>query len=51
MEEQEPIRNTPSFNEDAWIKLVFLLNDTQDWLNELANVAVMQVPMKKFRKH
>ncbi|MBN9383177.1 MAG: hypothetical protein J0H74_20650 [Chitinophagaceae bacterium] len=46
--EQRP--NTPPFNEEAWIKLVFLLSDTQDWLNELANGALMQVPMKNRKR-
>jgi hypothetical protein len=50
MEEQEPICNTPPFNEDAWIKLILLLSDTQDWLNELVNVVVMQVPMKNRKR-
>lgn len=36
--------NTPPFNEEAWIKLIFLLSDTQDWLNELANGAVSKFP-------
>jgi hypothetical protein len=42
--------NTPPFNEEAWIKLIFLLSDTQDWLNELANGALMQVPMKNRKR-
>lgn len=46
--EQKP--NTPPFNEEAWIKLIFLLSDTQDWLNELANGALMQVPMKNRKR-
>jgi hypothetical protein len=46
--EQKP--NAPPFNEEAWIKLIFLLSDTQDWLNELANGALMQVPMKNRKR-
>src|SRR6185312_5217654 len=46
--EQKP--NIPPFNEEAWIKLIFLLSDTQDWLNELANGALMQVPMKNRKR-
>jgi hypothetical protein len=42
--------NTPPFNEEAWIRLIFLLSDTQDWLNELANGAVMQVPIKNKKR-
>jgi hypothetical protein len=50
MEQVEPVKNTPPFNEEAWIKLIFLLSDTQDWLNELANGAVMQVPIKNKKR-
>src|ERR1700760_1457415 len=50
MEEQTPIQNTPPFNEEAWIKLIFLLSDTQDWLNEMAIGAVMQVPIKNRKR-
>ena len=46
--EQKP--NTPPFNEEAWIKLIFLLSDTQDWLNQLASGALMQVPMKNRKR-
>src|SRR6185437_8427705 len=46
--EQRP--NTPPFNEEAWIKLIFLLSDTQDWLNELAGKAFIQVPMKNRKR-
>jgi hypothetical protein len=42
--------NTPPFNEEAWIKLIFLLSDTQDWLNQLASGALMQVPMKNRKR-
>jgi hypothetical protein len=42
----EQIQNVPPFNEESWIKLIFLLSDTQDWLNELATGAIMQMPMK-----
>ena len=46
--EQKP--NMPPFNEEAWIKLIFLLSDTQDWLNQLASGALMQVPMKNRKR-
>lgn len=42
--------NTPPFNEEAWIKLIFLLSDTQDWLNQLASGALMQVPIKNKKR-
>ena len=50
MDQPEEIPNQPPFNEESWIKLIFLLNDTQDWLNELASGAVMQVPMKSRKR-
>lgn len=50
MEQVEPTKNSPAFNEEAWIKLIFLLSDTQDWLNELAGKALMQVPMKNRKR-
>jgi len=50
MEQEQPINNNPPFNEEAWVKLIFLLSDTQDWLNELANGAVMQVPIKNKKR-
>jgi hypothetical protein len=37
----------PPFDEEAWIRLIFLLSDTQDWLTEMVMGAVMQVPMKQ----
>lgn len=49
-QQANPIQNNPQFNEEAWIKLIFLLSDTQDWLNELVNGAVMQVPMKNRKR-
>ena len=55
MDEQIEIRNQPPFNEDEWLKLIFLLSDTQDWLNEMVSGAVMQLPMNNkkrlFRKN
>jgi len=50
MEQQEQIQNTPPFNEDEWLRLLFLLNDTQSWLNDLVTQAVLQTPMKEKRK-
>jgi len=50
MEQEQLIFNNPPFNEEAWVKLIFLLSDTQDWLNELANGAVMQVPIKNKKR-
>jgi hypothetical protein len=41
MEQPIEIPNHPPFNEEAWLKLIFLLSDTQDWLNEMVSGAVM----------
>jgi hypothetical protein len=46
MEQPEQIPNTPPFDENEWLKLIFLLNDTQNWLNELVSGAVIQIPLK-----
>jgi hypothetical protein len=46
MEPPEQIPNTPPFDEDEWLRLIFQLNDTQNWLNELVSGAVIQVPIK-----
>ena len=50
MTQPEVIHNSTPFNEDEWLRLIFLLSDTQNWLNELINGAVMQVPMKDRKK-
>ena len=50
MEQPIEISNQPPFNEEAWLKLVFLLNDTQDWLNEMVSGAVMQLPMNNKKR-
>jgi len=34
MEQTNEIHNNPPFDEEAWIRLIFLLSDTQDWLTE-----------------
>jgi hypothetical protein len=46
----EVIHNSPPFNEDEWLRLIFLLSDTQNWLNELINGVIMQVPVKDRKK-
>ena len=38
------------FNESAWIKLVFLLADTQAWLDELSSGALHQPPLENKHK-
>src|SRR6266700_1787598 len=42
--------NIASFNEEEWLKLLFLLNDTQTWLNELINTAFLHIPVTDKRK-
>jgi len=50
MEQTDKIHLSPPFNEDEWLRLIFLLSDTQNWLNELVNEAILQVPMKNRKK-
>lgn len=44
-----------NFNEAQWLKLVFLLADTQQWINDMARDAFLQMPVtdkkKCFRKN
>jgi hypothetical protein len=46
--------NLVAFNEEEWLRILFLLNDTQHWLDDLVKNTVMQVPVtdrkKLFRK-
>lgn len=46
MNPSEQTQNYPRFNEDEWLRLIFLLNDTQIWINEMVSDAIRQVPMK-----
>lgn len=46
MEQSAQIPNIPPFNEDEWLRFVFLLNDTQNWLDELIRAVAQQVPIK-----
>ena len=50
MEQPSEIPSQPPFNEEAWLKLVFLLSDTQDWLNEMVSGAIMQLPMNNKKR-
>jgi hypothetical protein len=38
------------FNEQDWLKLLFLLNDTQNWLDEMCREAIYQLPVNEKRK-
>jgi hypothetical protein len=46
--------NPAPFNEAQWLKLLFLLADTQEWINDMAKEAFLQLPVtdkkKCFRK-
>lgn len=50
MEFQHDILNKSEFKEEEWINLLFMLNDTQKWLNDLSKKAILQVPIKNRRK-
>jgi len=50
MEQIIDVANQPPFNEEAWLKLIFLLSDTQDWLNEMVSGAIMQLPMSNKKR-
>lgn len=39
-----------AFNEAQWLKLVYLLADTQQWLNDLCSQAFMQLPLPNKKK-
>jgi hypothetical protein len=38
------------FNEQDWLKLLFLLNDTQNWLDEMCRETLYQLPVNEKRK-
>ena len=38
------------FDETAWIKLIFLLADTQQWVDELSDTVFEQVPLQHKKK-
>ncbi|HJU45407.1 MAG TPA: hypothetical protein VJ647_01425 [Chitinophagaceae bacterium] len=50
MNSPEHSHNHPPFNEEEWLRLIFLLNDTQHWINEMITNALLQVPMKDRKK-
>ena len=41
---------TTAFNEPEWIKLIFLLADTRQWLNQLYQDAWGNIPVEKKEK-
>lgn len=38
------------FNEQDWLKLLFLLNDTQNWIDEMCRETLYQLPVNEKRK-
>jgi hypothetical protein len=42
--------NNITFNEPEWIKLLFLLADTQHWVDELSSRAFDQLPLENKKK-
>jgi hypothetical protein len=39
-----------NFNEQEWIKLLYLLADTQAWLDDLTEKAILQIPIEDKKK-
>lgn len=39
-----------NFNEARWLKLLFLLADTQEWINDMAKEALLQLPVSDKKK-
>ncbi|GAB2656745.1 hypothetical protein GCM10027036_07740 [Flavihumibacter cheonanensis] len=50
MENTTQLINFPPFNEAEWIRLIFLLSDTQQWMNQMILNAFFQVPLKDRKK-
>lgn len=46
----EVIYNIQPFNEDQWIKTIFLISDTQSWLNEIQKGMIFQLPIQGRKK-
>ena len=45
-ESKTPPLFIPSLNEDEWINVLFLLSDTQNWLNDLTTEAIRHFPLQ-----
>jgi len=50
MDLPDGIKGNSPFNEEEWLRLVFLLSDTQAWLSELSASAIMQLPVRNKKK-
>ena len=48
--ETELNKNRPFFNESEWLKLIFLLADTQSWLDDLTKQAIKRIPVPDKKK-
>jgi len=40
-----PTQNIPTFNEEQWLPVLFLLADTQTWLQQLQEGHLRQLPV------
>lgn len=47
---QQKIIGEPSFDEEQWMKILFLISDTQEWLNDLQRQIIYQVLFRDKRK-
>ncbi|MCD2424942.1 hypothetical protein LQ567_19315 [Niabella pedocola] len=45
-----PTQNTHTFNEEQWLPVLFLLADTQTWLQQLQEGHLRQLPVKNRKK-
>ena len=43
------IKHLSQFSEPEWLKLLFLLSDTQEWLNDINSALFRQLPISKKR--
>lgn len=50
MENSNQQSNPPAFNESEWIRLIFLLSDTQHWMNEMIQQSFLKLPLKDSKK-
>ncbi|HVX28521.1 MAG TPA: hypothetical protein VHB70_19385 [Parafilimonas sp.] len=46
----EKFQNTNNINEEQWIHILFLVSDTQIWLEELQTKLIYQLPVKNKKK-
>ena len=46
----KPTSDQYYFNEEQWLKMLFLISDTQTWLNELVRGIIFQLPIEDKKK-